>query len=202
MRLLHPSPPGRRTALTDEAHDVLAPSGEGAADGSTAPGLVAAARSLARGLLGPAAEATDRAGIVPPEHLQALARAGLCGLFCRPAAPLAATREIFEILAGACGVTFFVWAQHQGPVRMLASSDNQALRARYLADLARMVAARSWSYDLTLRAAAALVAAGGGRTMERSHPAQRLLREAAFYTIQAQTPALRAATLSRVQPRS
>jgi len=68
--------------------------------------------------------------------------------------------------------------------------------------LDRMVAARAWSYDLALRAAAALVAAGGGRSMDRSHPAQRLLREAAFYSIQAQTPALRAATLEQLQPRS
>ena len=135
MRVLHPPSAGRRAALTDEAHDVLAPSGEDGGDGSTAPALVAAARSVATGLLGPAAEATDRAGIVPPEHLQALARAGLCGLFCRPAAPLAATRQIFEILAGACGVTFFVWVQHHAPVRMLAGSPNEALRRRHLHDL-------------------------------------------------------------------
>ena len=96
---------------------------------------MAAAKGVATELLGPAAEATDRAGIVPPGHLQALARAGLCGLFCPPAAPLAATREIFEILAGACGVTFFVWVQHHAPVRMLAGSPNEALRRRHLDDL-------------------------------------------------------------------
>ena len=287
-------------------------------------------------------------------------------------APAAVVREVFEALAGACGVTFFVWAQHHGPVRMLAASANRSLKDRYLGDLcagrllggvafaylrrpgppavtarpvrggyrvdgqapsvtswgladvfavaaragddvvffclpgvdagavraspplelmamqasgtvrlsfdglivpdgdviscqplaqwravdrvvtaqpnpavfgiaatccrllgpdagaldeerlecrarsyaladenrtdddhlARMVDARAWSYDLTLRAAAALAAAGGGRSMERSHPSQRLLREASFYIIQAQTPALRAATLARLQPRS
>ncbi len=114
---------------------MLAPSGEDGPDGSTATRLVAAARSLAAGLLGPAAEATDRADIVPAEHLRALARAGLCGLFCPPAAPLAAVREIFEVLAGACGVTFFVWVQHHAPVRMLAGSPNEALRRRHLDDL-------------------------------------------------------------------
>lgn len=135
MRLLHPSSRGRRTALTDEAHDVLAPSGGGGADGSSATTLVEAARNLATELLGPAAEITDRADIVPAEHLRALARAGLCGLFCPPAAPLASTREIFEVLAGACGVTFFVWVQHHAPVRMLAGSPNETLRRRHLEDL-------------------------------------------------------------------
>lgn len=66
--------------------------------------------------------------------------------------------------------------------------------------LAELVGARAWSYDVALRCASAAVAAAGGRSMERSHPAQRLLREAAFYTIQAQTPDLRAATLARLQP--
>ena len=73
--------------------------------------------------------------MVPRSHLHALARAGLCGLFCPPAAPLAATREIFEVLAGACGVTFFVWVQHHAPVRMLARSPNHALRDRWLPEL-------------------------------------------------------------------
>ena len=90
---------------------------------------------MAAEVLGPAAEATDRAEIVPAEHLGALARAGLCGLFCPPTAPLAAVREIFEVLAGACGVTFFVWVQHHAPVRMLAGSPNEALRRRHLDDL-------------------------------------------------------------------
>lgn len=135
MRLLHPSSPGRRTALTDEAHDVLAPSAGGGPDGSSATTLVEAARILAADLLAPAAETTDRADIVPAEHLRAIARAGLCGLFCPPAASLSATREIFEVLAGACGVTFFVWVQHHAPVRMLAGSPNEALRRRHLEDL-------------------------------------------------------------------
>jgi hypothetical protein len=36
----------------------------------------------------------------------------------------------------------------------------------------------------------------GGRAMAADHPAQRLLREAAFFTIQAQTQAQRRATLA------
>ncbi len=370
MRVLHPPGRKRPTALTDEAHDVLAPSGGGGPDGSSAATLVEAARSLAADLLGPAAEATDRAGVVPPEHLRALARAGLCGLFCPPTAPLSATREIFEVLAGACGVTFFVWVQHHAPVRMLAGSPNEALRRRHLDDLcagrvlggvafaylrrpgppavlARRVAggyvidgeapwvtswglaglysvaarlddevvyflvegapsealrpsaplalaamgasstvrlafndlfvpgddvltvmafdewrardhvataqpnpavfgitatcvrllgetalaeelaecrkrsyaladarltdaahlgalveARAQSLDLAVRAATALVVASGGRGMSAGHPAQRLLREAAFFTIQAQTPELRRATLAQLASRT
>ena len=93
------------------------------------------ARHLAEKVLAPAAAATDRADIVPLAHLEALADAGLCGLFCPPGVPLAASREIFEILAGACGVTFFVWVQHHAPVRMLAGSPNEVLRSRHLDDL-------------------------------------------------------------------
>ena len=114
-------------------HDVLSP-GEG--DGQEPAGaLVAAARDVAARVLAPAAEDTDRAPIVPRSHLDALAAAGLFGLSCPPAARLPATREIFEALSGACGVTFFVWVQHHAPVRMLAGSANHALRDRHLPDL-------------------------------------------------------------------
>ena len=340
--------------------------------------LAEVAAQVADELLAPAAERTDAAPVVPRSHLRALTESGLSGLFGpreyggSEAAP-EVVRDVFETLAGACGVTFFVWAQHHGPVRMLAASPNDALKERHLADLcagsllggvafaylrrpgppavivqpapggyrvdgeapwvtswgladlflvaarlgddvlwflvpgstgkgmrpsaplalaamgasatvrvtfdglvvpvadlvlrqpladwqahdrvvtaqpnpavfgiaatccrllgsdgaaldeerlecrarsytladehrtdddhmAALVEARAWSYDVALRAAAALVAAGGGRSMERSHPAQRLLREAAFFTIQAQTPALRSATLARLaQPSS
>jgi alkylation response protein AidB-like acyl-CoA dehydrogenase len=70
------------------------------------------------------------------------------------------------------------------------------------ADLAAMVAARAGSLELAVRAATALVVAVGGRAMAAGHPAQRLLREAAFFTIQAQTPALRRATLAQLAPRT
>ena len=65
--------------------------------------------------------------------------------------------------------------------------------------LAAMTRARAWSCELAVRAATAVVVAGGGRSILRSDPAQRLLREAAFFTIQAQTGDLRAATLARLQ---
>jgi alkylation response protein AidB-like acyl-CoA dehydrogenase len=314
-------------------------------------------------VLAPAAEATDRAAVVPRSHLEALAGAGLMGLYGPPAASPAVVRQVYEVLAGACGVTFFVWVQHHAPVRMLAASANDGLRDRYLDDLcagrvlggvafaylrrpvppavvatpvpsgyridgeapwvtswglagvyavaARMgdqvlffllegnppevraspplalaamgasstvrlafdglfvpqddvmsvvpferwqaddrtatakpnpaafgiaatcvrmlgdtplaaelddcrrrsyaladapepdldalVEARAHSLELAVRAATALVVSTGGRAMSADHPAQRLLREAAFFTIQAQTPALRRATLTQLE---
>ena len=91
-------------------------------------------------MLAPAAQETDQAPVVPVGHLRALAGAGLFGLLGPPefggsAASPAVVREVFETLAGACGVTFFVWVQHHAPVRLLASSANDPLRERLLPDL-------------------------------------------------------------------
>lgn len=73
--------------------------------------------------------------MVPRSHLDALAGAGLMGLYCPPRASPVVVREVYEALAGACGVTFFVWVQHHAPVRMLVGSSNESLRDRYLDDL-------------------------------------------------------------------
>ncbi len=70
------------------------------------------------------------------------------------------------------------------------------------ADLTARVEARAASLELAVRCATALVVASGGRGMSLDHPAQRLLREAAFFTIQAQTSALRRATLAQLEARS
>ena len=315
-------------------------------------------------VLAPAAEDTDQAEVVPRANLRLIADAGLYELVD---APPAVVREVYETLAGACGVTFFVWVQHHAPVRLLAASrpdddptlaklrsgdllggiafaylrrpgppavvarrssggglvvdgeapwvtswgladvfavaarmgdevvyvlldgatppsavqasDRLALAAmnasstvrlrfdglvvpeddvisvqpfetwrvsdrvatarphpavlgvtrtccRLLGDatfdaelldcrshayalldedraddehLAALTAARAWSCELAVRAATALVVAGGGRSMLRSNPAQRLLREATFFTIQAQSADLRTATLARLR---
>lgn len=90
---------------------------------------------MAGTVLAPAAAATDRADEVPRGHLDALAQAGLFGLFGPAPADLGAFRAVSEVLAGACGVTYFVWVQHHGPVRALAASANVALADRHLDDL-------------------------------------------------------------------
>ena len=63
------------------------------------------------------------------------------------------------------------------------------------ADVPNLLRVKAWSLDYVARAAQALVAATGGRAMSLNHPAQRLLREAIFYTIQAQTAASRDSSL-------
>ena len=58
---------------------------------------------------------------------------------------------------------------------------------------------RSWSIELAVRAAHAAVTSSSGAANLLTHPAQRLLREAMFYTIQAQTQEVMDATLSRLE---
>ncbi len=131
-------------------HDVLAPAAGDVPARSDAGGrsdvadlrLVAAARRLADELLAPAAEVTDQAAMVPRRNLEALADAGLCAIAAPAgdggrAAPASVIRQVYEALAGACGVTFFVWVQHHAPVRLLSSSPNVDLRERWLPDLCR-----------------------------------------------------------------
>ena len=79
--------------------------------------------------------------------------------------------------------------------RSYALADDPATDDRHLA---RLVAARAWGLDLALRSAQALVAATGGTSMALAHPAQRLVREASFWSIQAQSSVLRQATLARL----
>jgi len=66
------------------------------------------------------------------------------------------------------------------------------------ADLAALARSRSWGLDLAQRATAALLATAGGSGIELGEPAQRLVREAAFYSVQAQTGPGRDATLRRM----
>ena len=60
------------------------------------------------------------------------------------------------------------------------------------------LALRAAALELTMRAATALVVATGGSAMSLQAPAQRLLREAAFFLVQAQNAAVREATLRRL----
>jgi alkylation response protein AidB-like acyl-CoA dehydrogenase len=65
-------------------------------------------------------------------------------------------------------------------------------------DIGSSSRARAWGLDLARRSADALAAASGGTAMQLDHPAQRLVREAAFYVVQAQDDAGRSATLQRL----
>ncbi len=64
---------------------------------------------------------------------------------------------------------------------------------------AEVAAVRAEVVLATQQLTAALLAAVGGKGMERSHPAQRLHREAGFYVVQAQNAAGRQALLDRVE---
>ena len=97
---------------------------------------VMAARALAADLLAPTAARSDADG-VPRSHLDALAGAGLMGL-AGPAPWGAAPpvrRAVTEALAGACGTTWFCWAQHHTPLAMVVSADDEAVRERWLEPL-------------------------------------------------------------------
>ncbi len=101
---------------------------------------VRAARRLADELLLPEAGRVDRDG-VPRSHLAALAAAGLFGVSAPTdvggaAAAPAVSRRVSAILGGACLTTWFVWAQHQSPVRMLDLAHGTPVRDRLLPQLA------------------------------------------------------------------
>jgi alkylation response protein AidB-like acyl-CoA dehydrogenase len=95
------------------------------------------ARAVADDVLFPQAQATDRAPLVPRAHLDALRDAGLFGLQGPRevrgglGADHAAARPVLEAVAGGCGATSFVWAQHHGAVRRVAGGDGPA-RDRWL----------------------------------------------------------------------
>lgn len=61
---------------------------------------------------------------------------------------------------------------------------------------AERIAVRAQAHALALRASAALVAAGAGRSMLAGNPAQRLAREALFLLVQGQDAEIRAAQIS------
>ena len=61
---------------------------------------------------------------------------------------------------------------------------------------AERIAVRAEAHALALRASAALVAAGAGRSMLAGNPAQRLAREALFLLVQGQDAEIRAAQIS------
>ncbi len=85
---------------------------------------------VAERLLFPTAQETDRGERVPEGHLRELAEAGAFGV--NASCSGAEKRQIHRVLGGACGASYFVWAQHEAPVRLLAISPNEGLRSRWL----------------------------------------------------------------------
>ncbi|MGD0942731.1 MAG: acyl-CoA dehydrogenase family protein [Acidimicrobiales bacterium] len=103
---------------------------------------VARAQQVAEDVLFPGALETDASPSVPIGRLDALASAGLYGLFGpSEAGGLAADpvtgAEVTEILAGACLTTSFVWTQHHSAVLAVANAGSEALRNEWLARLCR-----------------------------------------------------------------
>jgi len=61
---------------------------------------------------------------------------------------------------------------------------------------------RAWCIELAVRASHAAITSVSGSANSLDHPAQRLMREAMFYTIQAQTREVMSATLERLERRT
>lgn len=104
--------------------------------------ILESARRIGETVLGPNAQATDRAACPNRDNFRALAESGLLGLtlpreYGGLEASGAIQREVTEILASYCGVTTFTQAQHHGPSRMIANGPNAKLKQRLLPDLAR-----------------------------------------------------------------
>lgn len=104
---------------------------------------VSLARDLAEEVLYPAALATDRSELLPRANLDALAAAGLYGMFGPRdqggyAADLPTAGAIVEQIAGGCLTTALVWMQHHGLVGNLQLGPEE-LREELLGDLCRGV---------------------------------------------------------------
>jgi hypothetical protein len=93
--------------------------------------MLAAALEVASTLLAPTAAASDMDG-VPRRNLDALAAVGALGPVYEPAVQ----RELGEIIAGACGTTWFCWTQHRAPTELINESENDELRERWGEELA------------------------------------------------------------------
>jgi len=106
------------------------------------PELLERAQRIADDVLFPRAQERDRAELLPPDGLDALAEAGLFGIAGPPVEGRAVldfgtVRRIMAAVGSGCGATFFVWVQHHGVVRSLTSSANTDLAVRLLPDLCR-----------------------------------------------------------------
>ncbi len=100
---------------------------------------VARAQEIAESILFPAALETDRSDLLPVSNLDALADAGLYGLFGPSAvggleSDLQSAGAVVEALASGCLTTALVWLQHHGIVGSLLFGPDE-LRDQWMADL-------------------------------------------------------------------
>lgn len=106
----------------------------------TSESVLDRARRIADEVLFPIAQEVDRAPRVPASSLHELAHAGLFGM-AGPAShggldlPRDVAWRVAAAIGGACGATFFVWAQHHTAVRTLRTSANTKLVDDLLEDL-------------------------------------------------------------------
>ena len=88
------------------------------------------------------------------------------------------------------------WAELKATVEARSGAADHA------ESFAKALETRAWCIDFAGRAALAAVSASSGGANSVRHPAQRLLREAMFYSIQAQTQDVMEATLNRLTRKS
>lgn len=133
---------------------------------------------------------------VPPERV--LWREGYAEWRSRDAAGLG-TNGALAIGVAARSASLLAAKEFPGADELVGEVDR--CRRRLIAAPADgIVAARTACSLLAVRAATALVAAGGGRSVEVTDPAQRLAREAMFLLVFGQTRDIRAAQLEQLLP--
>lgn len=115
----------------NNAVDVIGAADPDAADAE----IIDVITEFANRTLAPHANRIDRRGIGRP-HLDELASTGAFALpFPAEVGGLAASvgvvREVTELIAGACGTTWFCFAQHRSPTKAVLQSENSALRERW-----------------------------------------------------------------------
>jgi hypothetical protein len=108
----------------------------------SAEAVVHRAAALSEDVLFPAAPSTDCADQMPVSHLDALAEAGLYGLYGPVEAggsglDQASGLAVIETLARGCLTTAFVWLHHHGALGAVADSTTPGLRESWLEPMCR-----------------------------------------------------------------
>ncbi|MEV0298894.1 acyl-CoA dehydrogenase [Nocardia sp. NPDC050710] len=93
------------------------------------------AQQLSDEVFAPHADAVDRTGVIPAQHFDLLAANGFYGATMSDDLDIATFSEVGEILVAGCLATTFVWAQHLGVARRIATSPNHELRESLTEDL-------------------------------------------------------------------